>query len=38
MTQNEKEKTQPQEEDNFELPSQVTVYSDPNANVCEGCQ
>ena len=32
--ENEKEK----EVDEFELPSQVTVYSDPNSGICESCQ
>ena len=34
MPSNQEQKTN----DEFELPEQVTVYTDPNANVCEGCQ
>lgn len=35
MTPNEKEK---EVSDEFQLPPQVTVYSDPNSGVCESCQ
>lgn len=34
MTPNEKEKAN----EEFELPPQVTVYSDPNSGICESCQ
>lgn len=37
MTPNEETKIV-NNEDEFVLPAQVTVYTDPNANVCEGCQ
>lgn len=38
MTQDEKTNQSKNKESNdFELPPQVTVYSDPNANVCDGC-
>lgn len=33
--QNKEEKV---EIDNFELPKQVTVYTDPNSGICESCQ
>lgn len=26
------------ESEEFQLPKQVTVYTDPNANICESCQ
>lgn len=37
MTPNENQ-NQANNEEEFDLPAQVTVYTDPNANVCEGCQ
>lgn len=38
MTPDKKELKEENKVDDFELPAQVTVYTDPNANVCEGCQ
>lgn len=37
MTPNEKQEKN-EENNDFELPAQVTVYTDPNSGLCESCQ